>query len=365
MNEARYDRQSLLPEIGAAGQRRLANARVLCIGAGGLGCGALPYLAAAGIGRITILDDDRVEESNLQRQVLFMESDLGRPKAEAAADQLAARNSCIEVQARCERLGIHNVRELFEDHDVIVEGSDNFATKYLANDAGVKFGVPVVYASAIGFEAQVTVFDADHGPCLRCLFPEPPTGWVPNCAEAGVLGPLVGMAGTIQAAETIKLLVSEPGTGDLDSLTGRMWLLDARSMRPRQLPIEKNPECPVCSRPPKGIELVGADHEDEIDIPPGEISDPGEVELIDVREADEFRTEHIPGARHLPLSQLVAEDIPPPESDRPCVVYCQRGPRGQQAARLLSRQWQREVRNLRGGLAGWTGSREGPTHEDG
>lgn len=363
MSQTRYDRQSLLPEIGPTGQRRLERARVLCIGAGGLGCGALPYLAGAGIGRITILDGDRVEESNLQRQTLFTEADLEQPKAEAAARHLAARNSSIEVCARHEYLSAANVQALFEDHDVIIEGSDNFPTKYLASDASVKFGVPLVYASAVGFETQVTVFDPDCGPCLRCLFPEPPSGWVPNCAEAGVLGPIVGMAGSLQAAEAIKLLLGETGRSDLQSLAGRMWLLDGRGMQLRQLRIERDPQCPCCSRPPEEIELIGTAGDHQLDIDPAEVLDQSEVQWIDVREADEAQRERIPGARHLPLSQLVAGQCPPPDGDGPYVVYCQRGSRGRHAAALLAQEWQCEVRNLRGGLAGWQGERERPRPE--
>src|SRR6056297_1686228 len=243
-NNARYLKQRLVPEIGQTGQARLARSRVLCIGAGGLGCASLPYLAGAGVGQITIIDDDRVERSNLQRQVLFGESDLGLPKAQAALRRLSDLNPQIELQALDERLSIENVESLFRDHDLVLDGSDNYATKFLCGDASVKFGVPLIYASATGMEAMVTLFDAADGGCLRCLFPSPPTGWVPNCAEAGVLGPLVGMAGCIQATEAVMWLV----TGR-SALNGRLWWLDARAAASRQLELRKRSECRTCSAP--------------------------------------------------------------------------------------------------------------------
>ncbi len=358
MNWERYDRQSLLPEIGANGQRRLARARVLCIGAGGLGCAALPYLAAAGVGHLTIMDTDRVELSNLQRQVLFREDDIGRPKAESAAERLRAQNSDIDIVGVCERLNTGNVQSWFEDHDVILDGSDNFATKYLASDAGVKFGVPVVYASAVGFEAQVTVLDPDQGPCLRCLFPDPPTGWVPNCAEAGVLGPLVGMAGCLQACEAIKLLVSEDRDSRLESLAGWLWLIDGRDMQTRRMQMRKKENCPCCSRRPEEIILADQDSSGIQDIAASELGNAEDVVLIDVREPDEWAREHIPGAINIPLSRIISGDFSLPDQRAPFVVYCARGTRGRTAAQLLESALQGEVKNLKGGLATWPGRRE-------
>ncbi|MCP1727285.1 adenylyltransferase/sulfurtransferase [Natronospira proteinivora] len=354
----RYARQSRLPEVGDAGQRRLAASRVLCIGAGGLGCGALPYLAGAGIGRITIIDDDQVEISNLQRQVLFSEADEGRPKAEAAAERLRALNGDIEIEAVTQRLDSGNIQALFEGHDVVIDGSDNFDTKFLAGDAAVKFGVPLVYGSVVGFEAQVTVFDPDQGPCLRCLFPSPPDTWVPNCAENGVLGPLVGMAASLQATQAIEILLGETGNQALSPLIGRLWMLDARDMDSRTLAIHKQPACPCCSRPPESIALPRAESSAGLNIPATEAAQLETVQFIDIREPDEWAREHIPGARNLPLSQLLAGETPTIKKDEVCVVYCAQGVRGETAARLLAEQGLDSVKNLSGGLAAWPGPRE-------
>jgi sulfur-carrier protein adenylyltransferase/sulfurtransferase len=215
----RYARHELLPEIGVAGQERLRSGRLLCVGAGGLGSGALPYLAGAGIGRITIIDPDRVDRTNLQRQVVFGERDVGAPKALAAAARLRDLNPDIEVVGIEGRFDASNAEALLRAHDVAVDGSDNYAAKYLLADTTAKLRMPLVYGSVTSMDAMVTVFDVRHGPCLRCLFPKPPSGWVPNCAEAGVLGPLVGMIGAVQAAEAVKLLVGGGGDGPLQTLT--------------------------------------------------------------------------------------------------------------------------------------------------
>ncbi|MEA5446859.1 HesA/MoeB/ThiF family protein [Gammaproteobacteria bacterium AB-CW1] len=354
---ARYDRQMVLPEVGEAGQRRLAQARVLCIGAGGLGSAVLPYLAGAGIGRLTVIDDDRVEASNLQRQVLFREADQQRPKVEAAVDALRALNSGIEIVGENGRLDRDNVQRLFEDHDVIVDGSDNFDTKFLAADAAVKFGVPLVYGSVTGFEAQVTVFDPDHGPCLRCLFPSPPTSWVPNCAEAGVLGPLVGMAGSLQAMQVIQLIVSQALPGRLEPLIGRLWTLDARSMDSHCLRIRKRPDCGLCSLDPAAVELPRPSRDPGQDIAPNEASQLDDALFLDIREPDEWAAGHIPGAENLPLSRLLEGERPARLGERPCVVYCTRGTRGETAARLLAEEGHPRIHNLLGGLAAWPGPR--------
>lgn len=340
----RYARQTILPEIGPAGQQRLARSSVLCIGAGGLGCATLPYLAAAGVGRIAIIDHDHVDLSNLHRQVLFAEADVGQPKAEAAAERLTAVNGEITAEAITERLDLDNVERLFTAADLIIDGSDNYATKYLAADAALKFDRPLVYASATGMEAMVTVFEANKGPCLRCLFPQAPSGWVPNCAEAGVLGPLVGTAGAIQAAETIKLLT---GNAALESLSGRLWLMDARDMSSRQLAIARRSDCPTCSRPSEDIALAGTGGG------PAEISREEaraleDVAWIDVREPEEYDAGHFPGALNLPLSTLRSGRFRLPEADR-AVVYCASGGRCRPAAEILTGAGLKQLWILRGG----------------
>ncbi len=355
MPSQRYHRQAILPEIGPQGQRRLNSARVLCIGAGGLGSGALPYLAGAGIGHITIIDDDSVEISNLQRQVLFTDADLGRAKAEAAADRLRALNPEISVIGLVTRLDAGNAQKLFEDHDVVIEGSDNFGTKFLAGDAAVKFGVPLVYGSAVGFEAQVTVFDPDHGPCLRCLYPSPPDAWVPNCAENGVLGPLVGTAGCVQATETIKLLLADNGEDGLSPLRGRLWLMDARDMQTRCLTIKRRRDCPCCSRKPADIKLQRPTPASALSISATEAQSLKNAIFLDVREPDEWASGHIPDAVNQPLSRLTSGEVRTPPNDQPCVVYCAGGSRGELAARLLKQAGHPDVRNLRGGLTAWSG----------
>lgn len=346
-SSARYARQALVPEIGPEGQARLGAARVLCVGAGGLGCASLPYLAGAGVGSLTIVDHDTVDRSNLQRQVLFGESDLGRPKATVAARRLADLNPDIAIEAVCERLDHDNVESLFAAHDMVIDGSDNYPTKFLCGDATVKSGIPLVYASATGMEATVGVFDAGRGPCLRCLFPQPPTGWVPNCAEAGVLGPLVGMAGCIQATEAIKWLVG----GKLDGLVGRIMWIDARDMTLRRLEVRKRPDCPVCSQPPDRIRLEPLQAVIE-ELDPASVQRLQQVLLIDVREPDEFAAGHIPGAISLPLSQLDPDSATNlPDTDH-VVIYCRSGTRARRAAELLAPEIS-GVKCLKGGLEAW------------
>lgn len=345
--DTRYARQTLVPEVGPDGQARLGAARVLCIGAGGLGCASLPYLAGAGVGSLTIVDHDTVDRSNLQRQVLFGESDLGRAKATAAARRLADLNPEITIEPVCARLDQTNVESLFAAHDMVIDGSDNYATKFLCGDAAVKFGIPLVYASATGMEATIGVFDASRGPCLRCLFPQPPTGWVPNCAEAGVLGPLVGMAGCTQAAEAIKWLV-----GGLDGLVGRILWIDARDMASRRLDVRKRADCPVCSqssdrirfeplRP--AIEELDADSVRALE----------EVLLVDVREPEEYAAGHLPGAINLPLSRLDPVAVSGLPGTQHVVVYCQSGPRALRAAELMVAREIPGVKCLKGGLQAW------------
>ena len=248
----RYSRHLILPEVGEVGQQKLLKGKVLLVGAGGLGCPSALYLTAAGVGQIGLVDADVVDKSNLQRQVLFSEADVGRPKVEAAKEQLEAMNSGISVRTHFELLTSHNAMDLIADYDIIVNGCDNFPTRYLVNDAAVLAGKPVVDGSIFRFEGQATVYLPGEGPCYRCLYPEPPPhGEVPSCAEGGVLGVLPGMVGVLQATEVVKLLA---GIGE--PLVGRMVLYDALEMKFRILKLRRNPECPVCGEVPTVTELI-------------------------------------------------------------------------------------------------------------
>lgn len=346
----RYAKQLILPEIGPDGQARIGSGRVLCVGAGGLGCAVLPYLAGAGVGRITVIDNDRVDRTNLQRQVLFGESSLDRPKAVAAAERLRDLNPDITVSGIDDRLDLDNVEQLVRAHDVIVDGSDNYATKYLVADACVKFGRPLVYGTVTGMEAMVTVFDADRGPCLRCLFPQAPTGWVPNCAEAGVLGPLVGMTGSLQASEAIKLLVGQER--GMNSLAGRLWAMDARDGTSRLMAVRRREDCSTCSRAASDIVLQAAPRPALREIDVAEARALSDWPFLDVRERCEFAAGHIPGALNLPLSELQNGQSTPPAGSR-CVVYCESGVRCRTAAEILKRFDYQDIRGLRGGLPAW------------
>lgn len=352
----RYRRQFMVPEIGAAGQKRIGAASVLVVGAGGLGCAVLPYLTGAGVGRITVVDDDRVDRSNLQRQILFGEASVGRPKAEVAVERLADLNPDIELVARVARLQLDNVEALLAGHDVIVDGSDNYPTKYLLADASVRYGKPLVYGSVTGMDAMVSVFDAGRGPCLRCLFPGAPRGWVPNCAEAGVLGPLVGMAGAMQAAETIKLLLADNNRG-IEPIIGQLWTMDARSGQCRLLKIAKRADCALCSGPADAVDLSvhGGEHS-LLEIEIGALEDHADRLLLDVREPDEFTAGHLPGALNLPLSTLQAGSASLPKGAAHCAIYCYSGQRCRAAAVLLRQQFDADVISLRGGYAAWSGA---------
>lgn len=357
----RYARQLLLPEVGAAGQQRLAAARVLCIGAGGLGAPVSLYLAAAGIGTLAIVDDDRVDTSNLQRQVLFSSADVGQPKTAAAARRLRDLNPLVRVEEHPCRLDADNAMDLIRSYDVVVDGSDNFATRYLANDAAVLCGRPLVHASVYRFEGQVSVFDAARGPCYRCLFPEPPPPeLVPSCAEGGVLGMLPGLFGSLQALEVVKLLL-----GRDDALRGRLLTFDGLAARWQELPVAKDPDCPVCGVHAV-IERPGATASAAFGAGPAEPAlatlDAAElverlthglpVHLIDVRESAELAIAALPGARHIPLAQL---SLHLDSLDRDCewIVFCQRGPRSERAARQLLDYGLPRVRVLRGGIEAW------------
>lgn len=353
--DPRYSRQIILPEIGPGGQERLARARVLVVGAGGLGCPALQYLAGAGVGAIGIADPDCVDVSNLQRQTLYATADAGRPKAEAAREKLLALNPGIAVNAHAVAVTEQNVLGLFSDYDMVLDGTDNFGAKFLLNDAGVKAGKPVIYGAIQGFDGQVSVFGAAGGPCYRCLHPQPPEGLVPNCAQAGVIGALAGIVGAVQAMEAVKLAVDGPS---FEPLAGRLWLIDARTMETRVLGIKKRPDCPACSRPREEIVLQAASPVCSLAMA-GEIAcaaarDMKDVAFFDVRELQEWEAGHIPDAHHLPLSVLqrnLAAFAPP--AGKTCVLYCQRGQRSKKAAEMLLAAGYRDIVSLGGGFEAW------------
>ncbi len=357
--QARYGRHLLLDEVGEAGQRRLKAARVLLVGAGGLGSPAALYLAAAGVGRLGVVDFDVVDRSNLQRQVLYREADVGRPKVEAAAEVLRARNRHIEVVEHRLRLDAGNAEALAADYDVIVDGADNFATRYLTNDLAVLSGRPLVYAAIFQFDGQAAVFAHDGGPCYRCLYPEPPPpALAPNCAEAGVLGVLPGLLGLIQATEALKLLL---GRGR--SLAGRLLTVDALEMRFRELKVPRSPQCPVCGDAPRITSLAdtaascaapGETAQSEWDLTVAAyhaLREGGQPHvLVDVRTPSEVAAETLDGLS-LPLDALPDRlDALPREG--PIVVLCRSGGRSARATALLRRHGF-EAHNVRGGLLAW------------
>lgn len=351
---ARYRRQLDLPGFGTAAQTALKKASVLMIGAGGLGCPVLQYLAAAGVGRLTVIDPDTVDVTNLQRQVLYTTDDLGRPKAEAAARRLRALNPHLGIAGLAQRFQRDNALSLVGAHDVVVDGTDNFATRYLANDACVLAGRPLVYGAVFGYEGQASVFNWRGGPTYRCLFPEaPPPGEVPACAEAGVLGVLPGLIGLVQATETLKLL-----TGLGEPLSGRLLLWDALSMTTRLLRFAAQPENRALhALPPEApgegcpAPLGAADDEVALETLGGDWDD---FQWIDVREPWEQAAQPFPRAHTLPFSQLSSGAEPSLgatlEPLRPTLVFCSAGPRGARAVRLLrDRCGFASVKNLRGG----------------
>ncbi len=348
----RYNRQKILPEIGEAGQKKIAKASVLCIGAGGLGCPALLYLAAAGVGRIGIVDFDTVDESNLQRQVLFTTDQIGQNKAIAAQERLTALNPDIKIQAYPEALNAENAESFFTPYDVIIDGTDNFAAKFLINDAAVKTTKPFIYGSILGFDGQVAAFNVAGGPCYRCLFPEPPKGHIPNCAEAGVIGAVAGMIGTTQAMEAIKIIV---GHESFAPLNGKLWTIDMHSMDNKVLTLPKNPDCHVCAKDPKDITLQ---HTAPIC---GTIPEISVVEMrrnktalrIDVREVDEWAQGHMTGAQHFALSRLVEGDLPDIPKGREIILYCKKGMRSKQAAQIFTQKGYTNISSLRGGYDVW------------
>ena len=358
----RYSRHLMMPEVTPDGQRRLKAARVLCIGAGGLGSPAALYLAAAGVGTIGIVDFDDVDLSNLQRQILHGTRDIGRSKLDSARDRLSDANPEIKIELHKCRFSSENATELVAQYDLIVDGSDNFPTRYLSNDVCVFARKPNVYGSVFRFEGQTTVF-APHigGPCYRCLFPEPPPqDTVPNCAEAGVLGVLPGFIGMLQAIETIKLIV---GIGD--PLVGRLLYFDALKIKFRELNVRRDPQCPVCGENPTIFspidyeQFCGARRDEEA-IPrmsAHELKQKMDArepfELIDVRETFEYEIARIDGARLIPLGEI-AERADELRRDRPIVVHCHSGRRSAEAVRLLQQRGFGNIYNLEGGIDAWS-----------
>ena len=361
----RYSRHLIMPEVGMDGQQKLKAARVLCIGAGGLGSPVAMYLAAAGVGTLGMIDFDVVDFSNLQRQIIHGTPDVGRLKLQSANDRIQAINPNVQVECYETALSSQNALELLEPYDVIVDGTDNFPTRYLVNDACVLLGKPNVYGSIFRFEGQASVFATKEGPCYRCLYPEPPpAGLVPSCAEGGVLGVLPGIVGTIQATEAIKLII---GVGE--PLIGRFLIFDALRMRFRELRLRRDPECPVCGDRPTVRELI--DYEQFCGVAPAaQTSAPATVEettveelkrrfdagddtfLLDVREPQEYQICTIPGSTLIPLGDLPSR-LFELEGRRNVVVHCKSGVRSAKAVKLLREAGFVDAVNLQGGILAW------------
>jgi molybdopterin/thiamine biosynthesis adenylyltransferase/rhodanese-related sulfurtransferase len=355
---ARYSRHLALREIGVAGQEKLKAAKVLVIGAGGLGSPSILYLAAAGVGTIGIVDFDNVDVSNLQRQVLFDTASVGEPKAEAATKRLRALNPGINVVAHQVELRAHNVREVFKDYDIVLDGTDRFATRYLTNDACVILGKQLVSAAIHRFEGQALTYIPGRGPCYRCLFPEPPTdGLVPNCAEAGVLGVLPGVLGTIQATEAIKLI-----TGIGEPLIGRLLTYDALEMRFDEFKFTRRIDCAVCGTHPTIKEPQDAPGMCSVEVLETirrlsarqlqPLLGDSTLVLVDVRESHEYQAGHLPNSLHIPVAQLASRlhELPP---SRTPVFLCRSGARSLAACAIASRAGIHSTAHLEGGLLAW------------
>ncbi len=369
----RYSRHLIMPEVGVEGQEKLINSSVLCIGAGGLGSPLALYLAAAGVGHLGILDFDVVDFSNLQRQIIHSEKTIGELKVESAKKRLLELNSDIKVTTYNEMLTSENAMEIIKDYDIIVDGTDNFATRYLVNDSCVLLGKPNVYGSIFRFEGQVSVFDAKKGPCYRCLYPEPPPpGLVPSCAEGGVLGILPGIIGTLQAAETVKLIL-EKG----NPLIGRLLFLDVLEMQPREMKLRKDPNCPICGenatikalidyeefcgigRGELGLEETTKREDSEGDVMEinidqfKEMLDNGnDVVILDVREYHEYDICNIEGSVLIPLGEI-ADRLDELNEDDEIVVHCHQGGRSMRATQFLRDKGFKNVKNLEGGIDAW------------
>jgi sulfur-carrier protein adenylyltransferase/sulfurtransferase len=363
----RYSRHLIMPEVAMAGQSRLKAAKVLCIGAGGLGSPVAMYLAAAGVGTLGIVEFDVVDETNLQRQIIHGQSDVGRSKAESARETIAEINPYVDVVLHETRLDSSNALDIMKDYDLIVDGTDNFPTRYLVNDAAVLLGKPYVWGSIFRFEGQVSVFWAEHGPCYRCLYPEPPPpGMVPSCAEGGVLGVLCATIGSIQATEAVKLL-----TGQGERLIGRLKIYDALEMSFRDIKVRKDPDCPICGPNPTVTELI--DYVEFCGLTRGEEDDSAQQEvpsvtpeelaremkgdstpvLVDVREPFETEISNLPWSSTLiPLNEVAAR-VHQLSSADDLVLYCRTGARSAQATQFLQSIGYRKVRNLTGGVNGY------------
>jgi adenylyltransferase/sulfurtransferase len=364
----RYSRHLVLPDVGLQGQKKLKAASVLIVGAGGLGSPLAMYLAAVGIGRLGIVDFDAIDESNLQRQVIHFTANIGKSKLQSAKDYIRGINPYVEVQTFETRFTSENAMGIARDYDLIIDGTDNFPTRYLVNDVSVLLGKPNVYGSIYRFEGQATVFWAERGPCYRCLFPEPPPpGLVPSCAEGGVLGVLPGIIGVIQANEAVKLII---GIGE--PLIGRLLLYDALAMSFREMKLRKDPNCPLCGPRRTIQELIDYDQfcgvasnqeENEkmasagsdFDITATELSKKltrESIFLLDVREPEEFEFCAIPGGTLIPLKQL-PQRLAEVDGNREIIVYCRTGKRSAQAVELLRRSGFPSAKNLRGGIHAW------------
>ncbi|MCH7231226.1 adenylyltransferase/sulfurtransferase MoeZ [Glycomyces sp. L485] len=362
----RYSRHLIIPDVGMDGQKRLKNARVLCVGAGGLGSPALMYLAAAGVGTLGIVDFDTVDESNLQRQIIHGQSDVGRPKAESAAATIREINPNIDVVIHNTALDNDNVMEIFADYDLIVDGTDNFATRYMVNDAAVLLGKPYVWGSIFRFDGQASVFWAEQGPCYRCLYPEPPPpGMVPSCAEGGVLGVLCASIGSIQVNEAIKVI-----TGIGEPLVGSLMVYDGLEMEYRKIKVRKDPNCAVCGENPTVTELIdyddfcGAVTDEAAEAAVGStitareleawIKEGREIDLIDVREPAEYEIVRIPGSRLIPKGDIVSgaalADLP---TERQAVFYCKSGIRSAEALAAAKAAGLKNSVHVQGGVLGW------------
>jgi len=362
----RYSRHLIIPDVGKTGQRRLKNAKVLVVGAGGLGSPALLYLAAAGVGTLGVIDFDVVDESNLQRQIIHGQSDIGRPKAVSAMESIREVNPLVNVVLHEERLDSDNAMQIFEPYDLIVDGTDNFATRYLVNDACVLLGKPYVWGSIYRFDGQASVFWAEHGPCYRCLYPEPPPpGMVPSCAEGGVLGVLCASIGSIQVNEAIKLI-----TGIGEPLVGRLMIYDALDMTYRPVKVRKDPECPICGKNPTITELIdyeefcGTVSEDAQKAAAGstitatELKDmldrQEEIFLVDVREPNEYEIVSIPGAVLIPkgefLSGAALELLP---QDKRIVLHCKSGARSAECLAVVKDAGFSDAVHVGGGVLAW------------
>jgi len=368
---ARFNRHIILPQVGLEGQEKLKLAKVLCIGTGGLGSPISLYLSAAGVGTLGLVDFDVVDDSNLQRQIAHSTADIGRPKVESARDKLIGINPHLQVNLHGDGIRRDNVREIIRQYDLVVDGTDNFPTRYLVNDACVLEGKPLIYASIFQFEGQATVFnygDGDvRGPCYRCLYPEPPPpGLVPSCAEGGVLGVLPGVIGVIQATEAVKIILGQGTT-----LSGRLLLYDAMAMKFREVKLRHDPSCPACGENPSIGDVV--EYEQFCGLPPTEIQEEEEqmadyditparlkammdadpdLFVLDVREPHEIGICAIEGTHKIPLGQIAVRYAEVP-TDRPVVVHCKLGGRSAQAVEFLQSKGYDKIKNLAGGILRW------------